>query len=90
MLPAFAELRAGQTGPDNPSPINLVLVHGSQNAEFAFLRAYHDPIDLKKFIEVGSNIMNVIHEIEPAEAEEIREVEPELKAHVERAKSSGA
>jgi len=60
------------TTPDDDSTlINLTLVHGDQNADFAFLRMYDDPQDSRHHVQFSENIMNLPTLVEPAEVEEI-------------------
>ena len=70
-------------------PINLVLVHGGKKADFAFLRAYHDPDDLQRFIPMSGNIIDQPIIASDADAEPIRESEPQLKASAHDGERSG-
>ena len=59
--------------------INLVLVHGDRRAEFAYLRAYHDPEDLHRFLPMSGNVIEQAR-IAPASDEElVEESVPMLK-----------
>ena len=60
-------------------PINLVLVHGGKKAEFAYLRAYHDPEDLRQFLTMSGNIIEQANIAPITDAEAIEENEPKLK-----------
>ena len=59
--------------------INLVLVHGGKKADFAYLRAYHEPNDIQRFIAMSGNIIAQPIIMSDADAEPIIESEPQLK-----------
>lgn len=69
-------------------PINLVLVHGGKNAEFAYLRAYHDPEDLQRFMTLSGNIIEQANIAPITDAEAIEESEPKLKDNVDEDEES--
>jgi hypothetical protein len=75
LLPTFAEEQV-----DTISLLNLILIHGDKKAEFAFLRAYHDPDERGAYVPVSDNIMRSPALIsQPVDAEEIAEAEIQLK-----------
>lgn len=71
MLPGFE-----QDEEPNDNLINLTLVHGDKEAEFAFLRVYTDPENPRTCIEVSRNLMAATDVVVPIEEEPI--LEPEL------------
>ena len=59
--------------------INLVLVHGGRRAEFAYLRAYHDPEDLHRFLPMSGNIIEQARLAPASDEELVEESVPTLK-----------
>lgn len=66
---------------DADTLLNLLLVHGDKDAEFAYLRAYHKPDKVGAFLPViPDNIMQLTAQTVPAaEAESIVEAEVKLQ-----------
>jgi hypothetical protein len=54
LLPGMTE------GSSTPQIVSLTLVHGDKLGEFAFLRIYTDPQDLRHYQDFGTNIMQPI------------------------------
>lgn len=81
LLPTFADEQV-----DTISLLNLILVHGDKNAEFAFLRAYHDPEERGAFVPVSDNIiLSTALVSQPVEAEEVAEAEIKLQPAAHKA-----
>lgn len=51
--------------------INLTLVHGDRAAEFAFLRAYDNPENVRSYVAVSGNLMVMPSLVESIEFEEV-------------------
>jgi hypothetical protein len=51
--------------------INLTLVHGDRGAEFAYLRVYDNPENLRSYLRVSDNLMLMPALVEPVEVEEV-------------------
>lgn len=51
--------------------INLTLVHGDRGAEFAFLRAYDNPENVRSYVGVSDNLMVMPTLLESIEFEEV-------------------
>lgn len=83
VLPLFEEdMRKTESA---EKPYGLILVHGSKNAEFAYIRAYHDPENHKAYQAVyAENIMLLPRVIEKIDAEEISEAVPALQSHLRK------
>ena len=83
MNPIFPQWDAPEADADGVAAprINLVLVHGGKKADFAYLRAYHDPEDIQRYLTMSSNIIErpVISSV-ATDAEPIEESQPRLKA----------
>jgi hypothetical protein len=81
-FPFEAETREAR--PAN-NPYGLILAHGGKKAEFAFLRAYHDPENHKAYQSVyADNIMLLPRVVERIDAEEIAEALPALQSHLKQ------
>lgn len=94
MNPIFPQWDAPEAEADGVRAplINLVLVHGGKRADFAYLRAYHDPEDIQRYITMSSNIIEqpIVSSVAgDAEPEAIEEVQPQLKASFGRDERSG-
>jgi hypothetical protein len=66
MLPGF-----GDEEEASGALINLTLVHGDRGAEFAYLRVYDNPENLRSYLRVSDNLMVMPALVEPVEVEEV-------------------
>ena len=81
MSPVFPQWENQGLEPESVAvtPLNLVLVHGGKKADFAYLRVYHDPDDVQRFITMSANIIEQASIPPVVDAEAIEESEPKLK-----------
>lgn len=77
---------------DTSGLINLILVHGDKTAEFAFLRAYHDPEQKGAYISVTDNLMVSTPAVlvPKVDAEEVAEPEIQLQPALRPARQGTA
>lgn len=85
MLPGFRD-----DSEPTESPINLLLVHGDKDAEFAFLRVYDNPANVHSYLRVSGNLMVLPALVEPVEVEEVAEPSVGLKPHLLKKHREGA
>lgn len=85
MLPGFRD-----DSEPTESPINLLLVHGDKDAEFAFLRVYDNPENVHSYLCVSNNLMVLPALVAPIEVEEVVEPTVSLKPHLFKKKQEGA
>jgi len=68
---------------DVESPLlNLILVHGDKNAEFAFLRGYYDPDNAGVFTDLSGNIMDLPTIMPAVDEEPIDDPDADIKDHL--------
>lgn len=75
---------------DDGHAINLLLVHGGQNAEFAQLRAYTSVDTPSTFAPFSGNLMEALPIVSPIDVEEIPEPTILVQPHAARSSRSRA
>ncbi len=68
----------------NSGLINVNLVHGDQDPDFAYLRVYVDPINLADCLDVSPNIMSLSSIVTLVDDEKVDETGPELRTGLGR------
>lgn len=70
--------------------INLLLVHGDKDSEFAYLRAYYRENDHGAFLPLSDNIMKLPSVVAASETEHIAKPDVRLKGDQKKANEGGS